>query len=289
MTRTVVFVVGMGRSGSSALTRVLSLCGLGLPRTLIEPNAFNERGYFEPQEALQINDAYLSRFGSSWFDPTFRVEDEATAADQDALTGEAAAFLTAEFAVQDSVVIKDPRISGMLQPWLRAAAEAEAQVLIAHVFRPPAAVAGSLEHRDGVGRALSDALWLKYNLLAERRTRHLRRAFVGYEQLLADWPAAVARCAAAWDRPLSPDAAAIDAFLSPSLDHQGRASAEVLGAGPVDRWIAAAHRWLQAAARGSEPAFDPLDETFADFIAVDRFYRRANAGDPQRRPGRPET
>lgn len=71
-----IFVFGMGRSGSSALTRVLSLCGGGLPDELVGATEHNPLGHWEPQRALTINDVFLARHGSNWFDPTLRLQGE---------------------------------------------------------------------------------------------------------------------------------------------------------------------------------------------------------------------
>lgn len=73
-----LFVFGMGRSGSSALTRVLSLCGGALPEALVGATEHNPLGHWEPQRALEINDAFLGQHGASWFDPTLRLEGELT-------------------------------------------------------------------------------------------------------------------------------------------------------------------------------------------------------------------
>lgn len=42
-----LFVLGMGRSGTSALTRVLSLCGATLPVGMMGADEGNRRGYLE--------------------------------------------------------------------------------------------------------------------------------------------------------------------------------------------------------------------------------------------------
>jgi hypothetical protein len=60
-----LFVLGMGRSGTSALTRVLSLCGAALPPGMLGADAGNPRGYWEPRAALGINERFLYRHGSS--------------------------------------------------------------------------------------------------------------------------------------------------------------------------------------------------------------------------------
>ena|SRR5712692_4834194 len=67
--RQVLFILGMGRSGSSALTRVLSLCGGSLPEPLLGSGPGNPTGHWEPLDALKMNDEFLMRHGSGWWDP----------------------------------------------------------------------------------------------------------------------------------------------------------------------------------------------------------------------------
>ncbi|MEI9983900.1 MAG: hypothetical protein WDN69_12225 [Aliidongia sp.] len=64
--RRAIFVLGMHRSGTSALTRVLGLCGADLPGRLIEADpATNERGFWEPRELVALHDEVLGAAGSS--------------------------------------------------------------------------------------------------------------------------------------------------------------------------------------------------------------------------------
>jgi len=58
--RTAIFVLGMHRSGTSALTRVFSFLGASLPRNLYPPGLGNETGHWEPEAAVQLNDRILS-------------------------------------------------------------------------------------------------------------------------------------------------------------------------------------------------------------------------------------
>ena len=67
--RGLIFVLGMGRSGTSAITRVLSLCGGSLPSRLLGANEGNPTGHWEPLDGLNLNEAFLRRFGSNWYDP----------------------------------------------------------------------------------------------------------------------------------------------------------------------------------------------------------------------------
>ena len=64
---TILFVFGMARSGTSALTRVLSLCGATLPPGMLGADKTNQRGYWEPREAVYLNRKILHRLGSRWW------------------------------------------------------------------------------------------------------------------------------------------------------------------------------------------------------------------------------
>ena len=66
---TAILVLGMHRSGTSALTRVLNLMGLDLPSGLMGPvENNNETGFWESQEIADIHDELLEEIGSSWDD-----------------------------------------------------------------------------------------------------------------------------------------------------------------------------------------------------------------------------
>ena len=63
-----VLVLGMHRSGTSALTRVLNLLGCDLPATLMDSAAFNEAGHWESMAIMGLNDEILQSAGSHWHD-----------------------------------------------------------------------------------------------------------------------------------------------------------------------------------------------------------------------------
>jgi hypothetical protein len=150
------------------------------------------------------------------------------------LISDAAALLELGFEAGGPIVIKEPRISGLLPYWRAAAARAGLGVRIAHIFRRPDDVAASLYRRDGLGGAVSDALWMKYNLVGERDGRNVPRVFVSYEDIMTDWRGVVTSCAEVLGLDLSISSktrAAVAAFLSPGLRHH--ASLQPLSAAPL--------------------------------------------------------
>src|SRR5688500_16955298 len=63
-------VLGMHRSGTSALTRVLSLLGADLPGRLLDPRPDAVRGYWESADLVAIHDRLLEAAGLAWHEVT---------------------------------------------------------------------------------------------------------------------------------------------------------------------------------------------------------------------------
>ena len=63
-----LMVLGMHRSGTSALTRIFSLLGADLPKNLLPSSPANKTGYWESQDLMNIHDQVLSSGGSTWDD-----------------------------------------------------------------------------------------------------------------------------------------------------------------------------------------------------------------------------
>ncbi len=204
---TIVFVFGMGRSGTSALARALSLCGGVLPDTLLGADDGNPRGYWEPRIAVHLNDEFLRRHGSTWFDPTLRFQDEVvvSGAERDAYLGRIKAFLRG-LPSAPLHIIKEPRITALSDFWFDAARQIGFRLAAAVPVRHPGEVSASLAARYRMSPELATALWLKYNVLAERYSRGLPRVFIEYSSFLRDWRAEVSRIEAALRRrPVAPE------------------------------------------------------------------------------------
>lgn len=193
--RDAVFVICMGRSGSSALARILSLCGGALPLELLPPNYANATGYWEPVRAVHANESFLTRHGSSWFDPGLTMQNaRIEAADRAKFVDEIVAILTEGFEANGPLVVKEPRISGLLPYWKSAARRADLIAKFIHLYRDPFEIASSLEDRYGLSFDHSFGLWLKYNLLAERFTRADARMFLSFDELFAEPFRSIQRC-----------------------------------------------------------------------------------------------
>lgn len=288
---TLVFVFGMGRSGTSALARALSLCGGALPDTLLGADDGNAKGYWEPLSALHLNEDFLTRHGSTWFDPTLRLQNEVVvgSAEREAYLDRIKAFLRG-LPPAPLHVIKEPRITALSDFWFDAARQCGFGLAAAVPVRHPQEVSASLSARYRMSPELAAALWLKYNVLAERESRGLPRVFVEYANFLDDWRAQVTRIGAALSIDLSVrDEAAIDDFLSPDLQRQRHGARISQGFGG---WISRVYGALSAAARDEPLDTDALDAIFDAYrscehafrVSLDEFQTRF---DPAAAKGRP--
>lgn len=270
----VLFVLGTQRSGTSALTRVLSMCGGTLPAGMCGADAGNPSGYWEPRDAIMLNETILRRHGSHWCDPTLRLQEEGafSAEEKSAHIAKIAAYLTT-LPAAPLLVIKDPRITSFPALWFEAARQADLGVAAVITVRHPQEVSSSVASWH-VSPTLASALWLKNNLLAERHTRGVRRVFIGYANLVNDWRREMKRISAALAIQL--DTAKedeIDGFLSPSLRRQ-RYRGPVTDLFGTD-WISAVYEALCAAALDEPVDRATLNRVFEQYRAGERDFRQA--------------
>ncbi len=180
-------VLGMHRSGTSALTRVLNIAGAALPTMLIGASKGNEIGHWESDALVRYHDVMLKGLGSSWHDWQSLDLSSLSIERRLEIKQEIANIIASEFAQAPLFVVKDPRICRFAPLFIEALNEAGIGVRTILPFRNPLEVCQSLEKRDSMKRADAALLWVRHVLDAERASRNLNRAFVAYNHLLDDW------------------------------------------------------------------------------------------------------
>lgn len=264
--RTAYLVLGMHRSGTSAVTQLLALAGAELPANVMPGDEHNAKGYFEPWKIATFNDERLRAAGSAWDDPFAYPYRPLPDDEEQAWLERASALFDAEFRGAAWPLMKDPRATVLLPMWRKVMAARGVEARCVIPVRHPLAVAGSLRRRDGFADEKSVLVWSAYMLAAEAYTRDLPRAFVGYDALLSDWRGEVARIEAAHGAPLpeltAEAAKAVDGFLTTDLRHNAVSDGlKALGwAGEIARDI---FRWFEAKAAGGAPDIALLDQAAA--------------------------
>ena len=176
-----IVVAGMHRSGTSAFTRVLSLLGLELPRTLYPPRSGNPLGFWESEPIVAAQDAFLETLGSTFRDTSAWPESALASPAARAFQSQLVELLRSEYGDAPQFVLKDPRICRLMPLWLGALEEIGATPHIVLPLRNPLEVAASLRGRDEKTdlTARSLLMWLRYVLDGERYSRgYARRAAI---------------------------------------------------------------------------------------------------------------
>ena len=218
----VIVVLGMHRSGTSAMSRVVNLLGAQISSNLLPPQPDNPLGYWEPLELVRLNDRFLSTAGSSWDDiRPLRAGWLNPAARRNEIEN-AVEFLTEDFSEAPLFSVKDPRLSRSLLIWLAAFKRLGIEPFFVIACRNPLAVCKSLLARNNFSIGYGQLLWLRYMLEAETATRGQRRIIVHYEKLLKDWRCALATILeqmALWRVAPNGHEAKIDNFLDIDEQH----------------------------------------------------------------------
>jgi hypothetical protein len=265
--RTAYLVLGMHRSGTSAMTQLLALAGAHLPEHVMPGDEHNAKGYFEPWKIALFNDERLRAAGSAWDDVfAFPFRPLIRKADREWLTRGLELF-DGEYGGALFPLLKDPRVTVLMPFWRTVLEDLQIAMRVVVPVRHPLAVAGSLTRRNGFPVEKSLLVWTAHMLAAEAYTRDLPRAFVGYDSLLADWRLQVRRIEAAHGAPLprltERGAKDIDRFLTPELRHNA-ADGELASYGWAGALTARVHAWFEAAAADRPPPQEQLDQAAAE-------------------------
>ena len=242
--RRALLVLGMHRSGTSALTGLIFRLGVDAPRTLHPPNEWNPLGYWESEPILDFHDRLLRAAGTSW-DAWTPLNASYAAVP---FTSELTRLIAAEFGSAPMFVVKDPRMCRLVPFWLQTLEASDIEPAAILIVRDPVEVSRSLATRDRLSAEFSLLMWLRHMLDAEHATRGLPRSIVGYHELLTDWRAVARRIAddlhITW--PCSPDTAgeAIAQFVKPDLRHHVSDTGDVHAGPPIDRWATEARNAL---------------------------------------------
>lgn len=218
-----VMVLGMHRSGTSALTRIINLMGFSAPKTLMAATEANEAGFWESEVFMDLDERILKACGHKWSSRKRLQKDVMVAARRSGLLDEVRRALADEYGDVPAIVLKDPRISRLMAVYGPTLKEAGYRIVPVLALRNPVEVAASLTKRDGFNLGKGLGIWLRYTLDSEIATRGMPRTVISFDGLIADWRGTMARAARqlgeAWPELPPESLAEIDGTLKPGLRH----------------------------------------------------------------------
>ena len=179
-----LIVLGMHRSGTSAISGFLNKLGIALGSKLMKTNEYNVKGYFENSYIFNANDNILQTLGSAW-DDLFLLEEEwwqhpHLIPHRDAVKK----IINREFSENELFCIKDPRISILLPFWISILQELNIEIFFIIPLRHPIEVAESLKARDGFSIQKGFLLWMNNMLSIEYYSRPFKRSFFIFDDFL---------------------------------------------------------------------------------------------------------
>lgn len=263
---TCILVLGMHRSGTSAITRVLNLAGASLPNNLLGADRWNEGGTWESLALLAYHDGLLAELGSSWDDSRALEMGKLRPHRREEVRSEIAGVIRSEYGDAGLFVVKDPRICRFARLTITALRTANIDVRVVIPFRNPLEVCDSLERRDGMPKTRAAMLWLRHVLDAEAAGRDAKHVFVSYSSLLTDWQATLERVSeqigVPWPYGIEEIKPQVERYLQPTHRHFNRTAEEVILDPVLKGWVADAYAVLQILENNpeSETARKQLDQ-----------------------------
>ena len=169
-----IVILGMHRSGTSAITRALNLLGgdLGPDEDIGK--------YWESNVMRSQCDALLSIFNGAWDCPGLMPLGWESS-DAAAVVASGASAAISRFGNPDVLLWKDPRACLTLPFWRKHLGDDPIAII---TYRHPEEVGASLYTRNGLAPGLSFALWERYNSDALRYATGLRTVVFAYSDLI---------------------------------------------------------------------------------------------------------
>jgi hypothetical protein len=182
-----ILVIGMHRSGTSAVAQLISRMGAyaGEPESLVPADEYvNPTGFWERVDVVIEQDRFLKEIGFAWGTIANFHPDRIAPEKRRVLAASLKNIVDGMVSGQSPLVIKDPRLCLLLPIWHDFLGNAVHTVIV----RDPRKIAASLmtTFPSSFTTDFLVALWQKYLQIALASLVGKQVLFVSYENLLAD-------------------------------------------------------------------------------------------------------
>jgi hypothetical protein len=212
-----VVVLGMHRSGTSAITRGLEVLGVKLGDNLYPAAIDNPKGFWEDTDFLGINEELLAHLDYS-VDRLGLIDWQMPSTDTVESLELKAEKLVSERCKKNALWgFKDPRTARLLPFWQAVFERVGCDVRYVIATRNPISIVESLYKRSGFEGGITFYLWLEHLIPAISGTINAKGVVVDYDQLLENPKLQLLRVAKALGV-TAPEPLALFAFESEFLD-----------------------------------------------------------------------
>jgi len=184
MKQTAIFVVGMHRTGTSAITGILNILGLPLGNNPLPPHPDNPKGYFEEKDILAINEEFFSTVGrSNWWYEFFPIINPHNEKNNEWIK-RIQELLIKKFSHEKIFVIKDPRLCYIFPLYEKACINLKIAVKVIMTLRSYKEIADSLFVRNQIDEKTAYRGILGHYSRANYYTKNHPRITVDYSETI---------------------------------------------------------------------------------------------------------
>lgn len=220
-TKRLVVVLGMHRSGTSAVMNALACMGVSLGDDLLPAGKDNPKGFFEDKSINDLNIEMLDVIEQDWFSLSLVTDAQVEQLVAAGYLKKAVDLLRAKMVGHEYFGFKDPRVSKLLKFWKKVFVLLECEIRYVLCLRHPLSVANSVLKRNKTPIRKGYLLWLSYNLAIVTEAVPTPLVALDYDQLMESPDAQLEFLAQQLNLQIQPDLAAGFAkeFLDDNLRH----------------------------------------------------------------------
>jgi hypothetical protein len=216
-----ILVLGMMRSGTSALVKGLEVMGVSLGDHLMPPNELNKKGYWEDWDFHELNFGMLRCFKNYFKRLLPLTEEELNYLLHSPYALLASELLEKKLSLDRPFGVKVPTASLLLPFWKKICEQLDISLSVVIALRNPISVAISVEHAFPDYQEKSFWIWISSMWSSLIHSEGHQRLIVNYDALVNDPSQQMRRVAAALDLTIDegPLQGYADHFIDPSLRH----------------------------------------------------------------------
>jgi hypothetical protein len=224
-----IVVLGMHRSGTSAISRGLQVIGVELGNRLLPPAADNAKGFWEDLDIVAFNDELLKACDCSWHSiDAIQKADVESLCDNGYLI-KAIELLRNKLSGHARFGFKDPRTAKLMPFWSKVFENVEYKVCYVLALRNPLSIVKSLASREHFDPEKSYLLWINHMLDSLHYINGQNCIVIDYDELMRNPETELSRLASWIGVALKPSELSLycEDFLDERLRHSQFTNSDV--------------------------------------------------------------
>ena len=191
-----ICILGMHRSGTSVISRIINLLGfyLGEDSNLMKGNTDNLEGFWERNDIVNFHERLMTRLKMKWDTPISLPAQWTTLDEIKPFREELIELILRNFSNHKAWAWKDPRTSILIALWKEVLNDLGIRFFCLVSIRNPLDVAKSLEKRNGFSQEKSFGIWFNYNITILYEILSVPHVIISYDRLINDWKTEIDRC-----------------------------------------------------------------------------------------------